>query len=287
MKQIYSLLFLSILFLSSCKLINPDEDIPAHITISKVSFKAKAMQGSDSVQIKDIWIYMDNDLVGSYQLPLKAPILKSGKHSMTLRPGVILNGISATRSVNPFYTSVTSDVDLVAGQSITTEPHFTYADGVKFPWNSRGEEDFEEAGITIDSVSSSSCIIRKTNKEVYEGRYSGIIHLDQGHKNYIGQSSRSFVLPKNKAAVVMEIHVKNTKIPLYIGMYVNLPGGTVMDISHLGVKPSAQWKMLYVNFTELVSYYPKAESYKVTFKADLGNNDSANVYLDDIKIMHF
>jgi len=287
MKHFYILLISGLLLASSCEIINPDEDMPAKISINSVSFKAEPMQGTDSVDIQDIWIYSDNDLVGAYQIPFTIPILANGNHNLTIRPGVILNGIAATRTINPFYTSINKVINLVPGEIFSFSPTFKYVDGVVFPWNSKGEEDFEEGGISIDSVSGSSTKIRKSKLDVYEGDYSGEIDLDAGHKTYRGQSSKEFNLPKSGAYVVMEMNVKNTQTPLYIGMYVYLPGNTVRDVSHMMVNPTTKWKKLYVNFTELVSYYPNAKSYRVSFKADLGSLDSAKIFIDNIKIMHF
>ncbi len=287
MKQIYILFSLLVLVFSSCEIINPDEDVPAKISIDEVSFKSEPLQGTDSADIKDIWIYSDNDLVGAFQIPFTAPILASGQHSITLRPGIILNGIAATRTINPFFSSQTQMVNLQAGKVVKLSPKFKYVDGVKFPWNAKGEEDFETGGISIDSVAGSSTKIFKSNEDVYEGDFSGEIFLDKGHKTYRGKSATSFDLPKSGAYVVMELNVKNTTAPLYIGMYVLLPGSTLNDVSHMMVNPTPNWKKLYVNFTELVSYYPNAVSYNVTFKADLGSLDSAKIFIDNIKIMHF
>lgn len=287
MRHFYILSALLLLLSSSCEIINPDEDIPAKLSVLSTSFKTEPLQGTDSVDISDIWIYVDNDLIGAFQIPFIAPILTSGNHDVTLRPGVILNGISATRSINPFYTNVSQTVYFAAGEKVVINPKFAYADGVKFPWNSKGEEDFEEGGISIDSTSGSSTKIYKSKTDVYQGDYSGEITLDQGHKTFRSKSSNSFNLPKSGAYVIMEMNVKNEGTPLYIGMYVLLPGNAIKDVSHLMINTGPNWKKIYINFTELVSYYPNAESYNVTFKADLGALDSTNIFLDNIKIMHF
>lgn len=288
MKQTFTLIVLSILFfLSSCELTNSDDGVPAKIHITSFDFKSEALQGTDSVNINDGWIYVDGDLIGAFEIPFTAPILNTGSHMIEIRPGVILNGIAGTRTINPFFASYTQSVDLVAGQTIELYPKSSYIDDLEFPWNNRGEEDFEEGGISLDSVSGSSTKIFKSKNDVYEGDYSGEIFLDKGHQNFSSQSTTEFDLPGAGAAIVMEMHIKNTSIPLAIGMFVNLPGGTVVDVSHMGVTPGPDWKKLYVNFTELVNHYSSAETFRVTFRADLGSvEDSASIYLDNIKILH-
>ncbi len=287
MKYSYTLLlFILIIFISSCELINPDDDIPAHIQINSFECNTKPMEGTDSMDIVDAWLYVDGEVIGAFEIPVIIPVLSAGKHQIEVDPGVLVNGIAATRSINPFFESYFENVDFVPGSTLTIQPTSGYIDNVIFPWNSRGEEDFEEGGISIDSINGTSTIIAKSDMDVYEGGYSGRIFLDKAHPDYAGQSTMEFVLPKSGAAVVMEIHIKNTEVPIAIGMFVNKPG-TVINVNHLGITPGPHWKKIYVNFSELVSYYPTATSYRVTFKAELGSTlDSTNIFLDNIKIMH-
>jgi hypothetical protein len=85
----------------------------------------------------------------------------------------------------------------------------------------------------------------------------------------------------------MEMNIKNPTAPLSIGMYVSLSSGQVKEVHHLTINQGPDWKKIYVNFTELVSYYNDAIGYRVFFKADLGTNTNSTIFLDNIKIMHF
>lgn len=285
MKYIYIIvLFGIILSIGACEIKNPDEDIPAFIEINRFDFTAGPSQGTDSADIIDSWIYIDDNPVGAFEMPFIIPVLESGKHSVKIRPGIKLNGIAATRAINQFYTSYNQIIDFEAGKTITISPKCKYVDGLKFPWNSRGEEDFEEGGISIDSASGSSVRIKKTSSEVYEGTYSGHIELDVGHKTYFGQS-KEFDLPKAGKPVVLEIHVKNPEVVLRLGLYIIIPG-RVISAQHMGINVSDNWRKFYVNYTQLVSSYPNAIGYRVTFSADLGSKTNADIYLDNIKLIH-
>jgi len=287
MKHFY-LLFISLsIFFASCEVINPAEDIPANITINSFEFSTEAGQGTSLANINDSWVYVNGELIGAFEMPTTVPILKSGTQILEIRPGVILNGIGGTRSRNPFFTTYTITQDLVPDETISIKPKSEYVKGTLFPWNARGEEDFEEGGISIDSVSGSSTKVIKSNEDIFEGSYSGKIYLDSQHKNYMGQSQKVFQLPKSGAYVVMEMNIKNTTTPFSIGMYVNLASGQVKEVQHLTINTGPNWKKIYVNFTELVSYYTDAVGYRVFFKADLGTSSESTIFLDNIKIMHF
>ncbi len=286
MKYIYFLLFLIITTVfQSCEVINPDEDIPAIIKIDSVSFSTKYGEGTAMNEIIDSWVYIDENLVGTFEMPFEIPALEAGNHRLMIRSGVKLNGISGTRTINPFFENYYQDVNLEAGQTIEIKPRSSYKDNVAFVWNNRGEEDFEEGGISIDSIGGSTRI-KKTNLVVIEGLYSGHIELDAGHQTYYGQSTKEFNLPKSGAANVLEIHVKND-VPFIIGLFTYLPGGSVVATDHLIVNPTDSWKKLYVNYTQIVSNTPTATGYRVYFKASLGTETKADIYIDNIKFMHF
>ena len=282
------LILFSIFIFSSCEVINPDEGVPSFIHIDNVTINANTGQGTDSADIADAWIYIDDQLIGAFQLPATIPILHKGTQHMEVRFGVLLNGISATRTINPFYAYQSQTIDLVPDSIIPLTISSSYNPLTKFVWNSLGQEGFEEGGISIDSVAGSSTKIGKTSTENYEGSFSGHIHLDVDHKTYIGQSSNKFELPKQGQAVVMEIHCKNTSNHFAIGMFVEAMDGTITIVNHLVVNPKADWKKLYVNFTELVSNYPNARNFRVFFTAELESiNTTTDIYLDNIKLIHF
>jgi len=86
----------------------------------------------------------------------------------------------------------------------------------------------------------------------------------------------------------MEIHCKNPGTILTIGIYFNLPGGTVSKQEYLFVNPGEHWKKLYVNFTTLMNTYSNAKNFKIFFSASLPSGKSqTDVFLDNIKLIHF
>ena len=64
-------------------------------------------QGSNFKAITDAWVYVDDGLIGAFELPATIPVLAEGKHKLEIRPGIKLNGISSTRAPYPFYQPIT------------------------------------------------------------------------------------------------------------------------------------------------------------------------------------
>jgi len=286
-KYIFVFFFL-ITLLSSCKKSSIDKGVPSFIHIDKINFNAGFGQGSDSAFIADAWIYIDNKYIGTFELPATIPILDAGLKNITIKPGVIINGIAATRSIYPFMEKIDMAVNLIRDSIANLNLSTKYLSEAKFVWNSVGQEDFEQAGITIDSISGSSTNIIKSKLDVYEGDYSGLIHLDSIHNKFIAQSITVFDIPTNKNGTVMEINYKNPDNVFSIGIFFNLPGGTVSKVEYLFLNPSNKWKKIYVNFTELINQYSNAVNFKIFFSVNLSANLSqSNIFLDNVKLIHF
>ncbi|MFM7587341.1 MAG: hypothetical protein ACKO6M_10010 [Bacteroidota bacterium] len=105
--------------LMGCSLYTADRGIPSYIYIPGFNLTTTyAEHGSGSSNIKDVWVFIDGDLQGVYPLPAHFPILREGPIDLQLSAGVVLNGISATRSIYPFYTQANASAELNAGQTV-------------------------------------------------------------------------------------------------------------------------------------------------------------------------
>ena len=208
-KYAFASIFFLTIFISSCDKLIHDQGVPSFVHIDKIDFDAGFAQATDSAYIADAWIYIDNDYVGTYELPVTFPLLKSGKQNITIKPGVILNGIDATRSINPFMNEINKVVDLVPDSTLDLNLSTTYVSEAKFVWNFVGQEDFEQSGISIDSINGSTTSIFKSKQDIYEGDYSGQIHLDKSHSYAIVASIKDYTIPDNKAGTIIEINCKN------------------------------------------------------------------------------
>ena len=89
---IYILTTLLALNLTSCQKFEGDQTIPAYVRIDTVLFTADYVtQGSSTHKITDAWVYVDDQLIGVYELPSTFPVLASGKHKLEIRVGIKLN----------------------------------------------------------------------------------------------------------------------------------------------------------------------------------------------------
>ena len=113
MKIIIQLLLLALVF-SACTKNNPD---PSWLEINAWDLQANAASvnptGELTSSINDAWVYVDNELIGVFEVPCRIPILKSGTFDVKIFPTVLNNGISATKKIYPFLEPYETSITLV------------------------------------------------------------------------------------------------------------------------------------------------------------------------------
>src|SRR5262245_62560163 len=82
---------------AACEVINPEEPLPVYTRVDSIPFSiTSANQGSGTSSIVDAWVYLDDQLVGAFELPARFPVLaEEGTHTLTVSPGILVNGIKS------------------------------------------------------------------------------------------------------------------------------------------------------------------------------------------------
>ena len=284
------LVFLSIAF-GSCTKFEGDQTIPAYIQIDTVFMQTEyADEGENSHEITDVWIYIDDQQIGVFELPAMFPVLAMGEHKLEIRAGIKVNGISSTRAPYPMYKPIVYNTFDFFPDSIQVinNLNFKYYETVVFPWI----EDFEQSSITIQETNQSDTAIKRTlpvnNPEAYlssTSRHSGQINVTTEKPQYSGWTYFSYDLPKQEAPVLLELDFK-TDTYVTVGLMVHYPGGyeakPLIILNH-----SEEWNHIYINFTPTVNQYFNAIDFKVYFAASLETGmTKSNIYLDNIKLIY-
>jgi len=276
---------LLVIALPSCELINPEEEIPAFVHIDEFSFTTVEGQGYPVHSLTDAWVFVDEEFIGTYELPATIPILSAGPTNLRIEPGVRVSGLVGQRSVNPFMRKYTGTVSLFPDSQVVINPAITYEDWVTFKWM----EDFEEdAGFSISNTTNSEGSVQRVpDPEAYVGN-SMKMSIPAG-SNFMECSSNLFyVLPTAAAPVFLEFTYRNNN-SMYVGLISRTLSGFTQT-SILVLNPSEEWKHVYVNLTETVSSSTLvgALGHQVFFGfiRDEGVEGEAYAYLDNIKMMH-
>jgi hypothetical protein len=282
-----------LLLFNGCDKFEGPQEIPAYIRIDSLTFSTDfPTEGTARHNLTDAWIYVDDQLIGGFELPLEVPVLQQGKSKIEIRAGIELNGISDTRAPYPCTRPYSIENLVLSPDSVTIiSPEFEYYDNVVFVWR----EDFEDASLSIKRGNKSDTSIYRTEPANYPGafldeysQYSGIAFLDDNNSTLELESDNGdgegFVINRGDF-VFLELHFKTT-VPLLVGMYIqrNLVG--IEDRPYIILNNTDEWKKIYINFTPIVNEVSDAINFKVYFLASKSEGeDDHQIMLDNIKLI--
>lgn len=273
LKHIFPYFFLLILICFSC---NKEEEIPSFIEINEINLTSNSSFGEDTENITDIWIYIDENLQGVYEIPATFPVLNKGLQNIRIKAGVKANGIASTRIQYPFYTSYLDTVELIENETINISPSFAY--------NSSFDaivEDFESSGTIIDSTINSEIdfTVQQNNGNQY-----GYALIEDPNINF-EISTQELILPQQGAPVYLELDYSSST-EFLVGMYINYSQDVVRrDL--IWVTPKQEWNKIYINLTQTVSESLGAESFKIFLNMRRTDPSlSEEINFDNIKILY-
>jgi len=286
-----------VLFLSSCSWLDQPEKIPAYIYIDKINLSTTySSEGTNSNDISDAWIYVDDNPIGVFELPCMVPVLHEGEHKLTIYAGIKADGISSRRRKYPFYVPfiiqnhnfVPGVVDTLNG---TDQPEVNYYDNTQIAIWKTG--DFEDPGVVFQQDALSDTIMNRVTspaEDVFEGVASGSFTLNATQSFFKANSSENFNFPVTGQSVYMELNYKATN-SFTVGLISEYSTTTVQQ-NNTVVKPTyvngqLVWKKIYIELTELVNLNSNALNFEVFFlmTKDDGVTDP-EVNIDNVKIVY-
>jgi hypothetical protein len=282
-----TIFFLPFLLLvqTSCEKFSGDQTIPAYISIDSIYLQTDfSSQGSAAQNITDAWVYIDDYLIGIFQLPARFPVLYEGKHTLSVIAGIKRNGIASTRVTYPFYNTITRSVNLVPDSTLSVGVmKTTYFSSTIFPWM----EAFEDVSISLDTTSRSTVNIEETSigsPLVFEGVHSGIVQMDSVRNFFEAETHNYFPIPK--APVYLEMNF-NTNSTFQAGVIIYTTDFIIYQTPILNLAPTNnKWKKIYIDLTTTLNAYANSTKFKVYFGGFKASNvANATILLDNLKIV--
>lgn len=291
---LYSICIL--LLATSCVKNNPD---PSWIQIEKWTVEANPNIQDEPASlhhnISEAWVYVDNELIGVFELPAKIPVLKDGSKQVRIYPAMKNNGISATKKIYPFMEIYGETVELVKNETVTISPVTRYKDATKF-WI----EDFEDASPQIVNSSSSLVTIQRVTDPTIlvseiNGQHFGRITLTSTNNVYSASTTANangvlnMPLPSGKD-VYLEIDYYTTNNITTGLLAISTDGATDNPNVQINAQDASEirWKKIYVQLDEVVSYSTTANRFEITFNAVLDEGDTeGEINIDNIKAVYF
>ncbi len=286
MKKYFLILipFIILVSLYSCDPQKDDHLIPSYIHIDSITLSSNIniSEGSLSQNITDAWVYVDEQFIGTFELPATIPVLKEGDVKVMVRAGIKMNGISSTRIPYPHYTEWRSDITLTKKETVTLQPDVTYKTNLEFPWR----ENFERDSIKIRGNNADTVIMVVPANEAFEGHGHGKVVLEGERILYEATSDTSYVLPRNNSKFIfLELDFK-TNAPVTVGVYAINPA-TQSPLGIVTLNRTEQWKKIYINLTNTVLNTSFATSYKIFFHTSRRPDEETTIFeVDNIKLIY-
>lgn len=284
MMKRYFFLILGIIgaFMSGCN--HQDEDlVPSYIYIDTITVSENndVNEGSLSHNITDAWVYVDNQLLGAFELPATIPVLKEGEVSIIVKAGIKLNGIASTRVPYPFYDNYeTDDVVLTKDAVVELSPEVQYNDDCTIQWS----ESFEDGTYRLKNDGDTVMFYTST-ANAFEGASSGRIFLDTDDTFYEATSDTGYAIPSTSEAIFLEANFK-TDHAVIVGLYADNPATSYQN-PILVFNETDVWKKIYINLTTVILNSESATSFRIYFEVDKEEGETATVDLDNLKLIHF
>lgn len=286
MKQ-FLYFFIAILLFSSCVKNNPD---PAWLEVNEWTLVANPESFNETGELThnftEAWVYINDKIVGVFEVPFKIPILESGNVNIKIYPAIKNNGISATKKIYPFVEVYEVNETLEKNVILTLNPVTRYVAQTKF-WI----EDFEDAAIKIETDPNSMTSLTAGNDpEILEyGNFYGQVFLNSTDSTWVAFSEQLPYIPRG-AEVYLEMDYYNTNA-MTSGLIVITPT-TVINNPNVQLnsqKPAeVKWKKIYIDMREVVSSASSIADFRLSFQALLDTDDSDGfIILDNIKVVHF
>lgn len=293
------LTFLTLAFLFvQCNEFSGEQEVPAYIKIEgfnlveNPNISIPQDEGFLTSDIKDAWVYIDNDLVGIYPLPCSVPVLKTGRHKVDVRPGVLYNGMQATREAYPFYTTAIDTLDLVEGKEVVfTKKDIMYNDEkAQFP---NLYELFEDPYVNFELLVNAAEEATKMPMVIDEdsvryGNMCGAIYYDANGKNKYITIDSIYCTNKNGTILELDYH---SNIPFEIGVYGKRSSAASYEsVSAVRIYPNEAkgWNKVYVLLNKVWGMLDYPNYYKFYFEAfNPDQKENTYIHIDNVKVVHF
>ena len=291
------------LLLPSCKKFEGSQTVPAFIRIDTVGVSCDYFKyGANTHKIIDAWVYIDDNIVGCYELPATFPVLKEGMHKVAVYPGIARDGIRDLRAQYPFMAPWENpSVNLVKDSVVTLRPVFNYyPEGPDENMHVRWMEDFDSGSITLQPTSQSDTNIIRTSgplawhdPEGIYSTYSAKLVLTSDTMQFCIANSEEFTdLPTGGSACMLEMDYKCSDTCM-VGLYYMLDY-TVTQEAIIRLRPTGasgeepvNWNKIYINIGPYLVDYEDADYFKIFIASWVNRNDGPQYfYYDNLKLIY-
>ncbi len=259
-------------------------EVPAYIFVDSIGLSTdEYIQGAESQNIKELWVYVNEKPIGVFNKQELIPIITEdySKPNIKIYAGIRSNGTKDNIEIYFLYKDIEFNKAVTPGKIDTIEAIFEYDNFSKFVFI----EGFEKGNI-FNKVKVGNTKIQITEENAVYGKKCGLISLNADHKSIEVTTKKDyFDLPTQGNKVFFEIdYMCNTEFVIGISGKDQLSNEYSQDLIIL--KKKENWNKLYLDLSYSIK---KAElsSYRIYIKVIHPTElDKSEVYIDNLKLVY-
>ena len=288
-RHFYFLLLLPLVF-AACNIINPKEATPTYLHVDPFSYSNpdSNITGSSSHDIPSAWIYVNDQPVGTFDLPCTVPVIMSKNSKVLIVPAVTNQGLKSYVFQYPFYQSDTCTLLYNPGKIQSYSPktrYYTDLTATAF----RMKNNFEEGLLFKNLSGDKTMVLEKDPSKVFEGSACGAIYLKAPQTSVECIAQNYFQVDNINNKCYLEIDYK-ASIPFQIGIQgESATTGNVYGEYLAGFYPKATWSKLYIELSTFILNNQSYNKYYLKFRSSFsdfeGQYSDGYVLIDNIKVI--
>ena len=293
------------LLMPSCKKFDGSQTVPAYLYINDVEVQCDYFHyGANTHKIVDAWVYVDDNILGCYELPATIPVLKEGEHKVAVYAGIARDGIRSLRAQYPFYQPwENKTVNLVKDEIVTLRPVFQYypeGDDENMHICDDVMEDFESGTIKWGATSQSDTSIMVYTGEyawhdpdgIYSQKSGKVVLTSEDEMFRIATTAELTDLPTGGSACMLEMDYKCSDT-CFVGL-MYFKDYTLTSEPLVRLKPTGasgqepvEWNKIYINIGPYLVDNETAEYFKIYLGSwDPRNMGTQYFYFDNLKLIY-
>jgi hypothetical protein len=273
------------IFLSGCDAINPHEQVPTYVHIDSFSFQHAGSDsfGTTSHKITNIWVYVDNNEIGTYTMPCTFPVIADKPFVLRVAPGIDFNGLSGLKGIYSFYTFDSTSITPQPGKVVQFTPKTRYTTTTRVLLNLNF--DFGPPPFTKFSGNGDSLHKAPNASYIFEGAGAAYLYLDSNKKysENISNSSFNAAVGQN---VFLELNYR-CSVPFTIGLFTTNSAGDPIQSYFTGLNVKDSWNKVYISLQDFINTY-QGRPYFILIRAGTDYEEqNGYIAIDNLKVIAF
>lgn len=283
MKINCTILFLFLISVIGCEIINPEEMVPGVLDIERIDLATTNDQGANTHAIEDIWVTSDGFL-GVFPLPAEVPILANGPTNVLVQAGIRPDGRAGVSIPYPHYQIIDVDLDLEPGIKSSLSPTVEYTEGTKFSFIDGFETNLSVFVNDLDTIAGLG--ISKSADDVRSGSFAGKIVLTEAKPLVIASTEIYTDVLNAVRSIFLEVDYKNEEYLTFQYIYITDSGPRQTEILTLNKKE--EWNKIYFDLSDIIPLQSRENIHGISIvvRASLSGEDSATIYLDNLRLIY-